>query len=89
MIQVTYDPDVYKEHPPTIVKQISAKLEDDFFNKRIRAKRKWLEVVEVNDIRYSVVCHMINENEVMITRMHSLKKGKNSKSRKKEARMRI
>ncbi len=87
MVRVYPDIDIYKKYPATIVKEVAQKLEDEFFNKRIRARRKGLETVEVNGEKWVVTYQKTNEDEFKMKSMRPALK-QESKSMRKEARIR-
>jgi hypothetical protein len=88
MVNVTALPKVYNKTPVPIVSAIQSELEEQYYNRGIKAKRKWLENVEIFGTRYAVSCHEINKDEVEITNIRQQKGKKYSKSMKKEKRLR-
>jgi len=85
-VKILYN--VYRDNPPTICKQISLALENAFYNRGVKAKRKWLEIIEVSCGRFAVSCHNLGNNEVEVSHIRMLKDEKYSKSTKKETRLR-
>lgn len=88
MVTVITSPKVLKNHSAQLVAMISYQLENRFYNRGVKAKRKWLEPIEVAGGRYAVSCHKISANKVEITYIREQKKPKYSKSMKKEKRLR-
>jgi hypothetical protein len=57
-MKVIVDDRTYKvsKLPPIVIARIQKKLESDFFIKSPSAKNKWLENVEMDGIKYAVMC---------------------------------
>ncbi len=87
MVTVITSPKIHKNFPPTIISMVASRLERVLYDRGVKAKRKWLENINVGDIRYAVSCHKLGDNEVEITQIRTLKKPKYSKSMKKEKRL--
>ena len=73
MITVKILYDAYRNIPPTICKQVSLALEDAFYNRGVKAKRKWLEIIEVSCGRFAVSCHSLGDNVVEVSHIRILK----------------
>lgn len=87
MVTVITSPKVHKNFPPTIIAMIASRLEEVLYNRGVKAKRKWLENIDVGGSRYAVSCHELGDDKVEITQIRTLKKPKYSKSGKKEKRL--
>ena len=88
MVTVTTPPKVFKNISAQIIAMIQYELENRFQDRGVKAKRKWLENVNVGGNRYFVSCHKIGDDEIEITFISGRKKPSYTKSMKKEKRLR-
>lgn len=88
MVTVTTSPKVFKNISAHIVTMIQYELENRFYDRGVKATRKWQENVNVGGSRYFVSCHKISDDEVEITFISGRKKPSYAKSMKKEKRLR-
>ena len=86
MNQVTCSPDVLSEYNSTLVRMIQYQLESVLYERKFRAKKKWLEIIEVGGTRYGVTCHKVGD-DVEVTEIRQLAKKKYTQSRKKDIRL--